>query len=324
MTVTAPANANLAPPGDYPPTSSTRAASRPRRRSSASPPPATRSRRRPRLGLSVVGTSGQVALSWGASSDPSGIARYSVHRSTTAGFTPSTANRVAQPPPRATRMSASSPGRATTRSRPRTTRTTRAPCPTKRPGGGPERASARARRSMGIRRGKRDDDRGQVGQQQQRDAVERDLVDASQVRGQRGLVQRYELFRLGGRLQLARPRTGDDDRGLGPPSGRPGLADPAREGAAGEHRLRLLHRTRTRTRRSLRSPRPPPSRSTEPHRSPLGCGRTSPVRTTMYHSSPLRERNPGRASRADRRDPRFRRLRSRSEATRSGRNGSTA
>ena len=48
-------------------------------------------------GLSAVGTSGQVALTWGASSDPSGIARYNVHRSTTAGFTPSTANRVAQP-----------------------------------------------------------------------------------------------------------------------------------------------------------------------------------------------------------------------------------
>ena len=40
---------------------------------------------------------GQVALSWGAASDNVGVARYNVHRSTTAGFTPSAANRIAQP-----------------------------------------------------------------------------------------------------------------------------------------------------------------------------------------------------------------------------------
>ena len=41
--------------------------------------------------------SGSVTLGWSASSDNVGVARYNVHRSTTAGFTPSTANRVGQP-----------------------------------------------------------------------------------------------------------------------------------------------------------------------------------------------------------------------------------
>ena len=40
---------------------------------------------------------GQVALSWGAATDAGGIARYNVHRGTTAGFTPSAGNRIAQP-----------------------------------------------------------------------------------------------------------------------------------------------------------------------------------------------------------------------------------
>ena len=38
-----------------------------------------------------------MALSWTASSDNVGVARYNVHRSQTSGFTPSAANRVAQP-----------------------------------------------------------------------------------------------------------------------------------------------------------------------------------------------------------------------------------
>ena len=40
---------------------------------------------------------GQVTLSWAASTDNVGVTRYNVHRSTTAGFTPSVANRIAQP-----------------------------------------------------------------------------------------------------------------------------------------------------------------------------------------------------------------------------------
>ena len=38
-----------------------------------------------------------MTLSWTAASDNVGVVRYNVHRSTTAGFTPSAANRIAQP-----------------------------------------------------------------------------------------------------------------------------------------------------------------------------------------------------------------------------------
>ncbi len=47
--------------------------------------------------LTATGGAGQISLGWGASSDAGGIARYNVHRSTVAGFTPSSANRIAQP-----------------------------------------------------------------------------------------------------------------------------------------------------------------------------------------------------------------------------------
>jgi hypothetical protein len=47
--------------------------------------------------LTATASSGQVVLSWDASSDPSGIANYDLYRSTTSGFTPSAANRIAQP-----------------------------------------------------------------------------------------------------------------------------------------------------------------------------------------------------------------------------------
>ena len=45
---------------------------------------------------SAVGGIEQVALSWAAASDNVAVTRYNVHRSTTSGFTPSAANRVAQ------------------------------------------------------------------------------------------------------------------------------------------------------------------------------------------------------------------------------------
>ena len=48
-------------------------------------------------GLSASGSISSVALSWTAATDNVGVARYNVHRSTTAGFTPSAANRIAQP-----------------------------------------------------------------------------------------------------------------------------------------------------------------------------------------------------------------------------------
>src|SRR5918994_1474500 len=47
--------------------------------------------------LSATGTITGAQLSWGAAIDNTIVARYNVHRSTTAGFTPLAANRVAQP-----------------------------------------------------------------------------------------------------------------------------------------------------------------------------------------------------------------------------------
>ena len=46
------------------------------------------------LAASIVGTT--VNLSWSASSDNVGVLRYNLHRGTSAGFTPTTANRIAQ------------------------------------------------------------------------------------------------------------------------------------------------------------------------------------------------------------------------------------
>ena len=47
--------------------------------------------------LTAAGSVGQVSLTWSASTDNVAIQRYNVYRSTTAGFTPSAANRIAQP-----------------------------------------------------------------------------------------------------------------------------------------------------------------------------------------------------------------------------------
>ena len=47
--------------------------------------------------LSATGGLGQINLAWGAATDNVGVARYNVHRGTSAGFTPSLANRIAQP-----------------------------------------------------------------------------------------------------------------------------------------------------------------------------------------------------------------------------------
>jgi fibronectin type 3 domain-containing protein len=49
------------------------------------------------VNLTAEGSLSSVALSWTGATDDRGIARYNVHRSTSAGFTPSAANRIAQP-----------------------------------------------------------------------------------------------------------------------------------------------------------------------------------------------------------------------------------
>ena len=47
--------------------------------------------------LVATGGAGQAVLTWSASTDNVGVTRYNVHRATTPGFTPSAANRIAQP-----------------------------------------------------------------------------------------------------------------------------------------------------------------------------------------------------------------------------------
>ena len=76
-----------------PPATSGRRRPRHRRR-----PPVT-SRRRPHRGTLDRDVQAPAArrLAWGAANDNVAVARYNVHRSTTSGFTPSAANRIAQP-----------------------------------------------------------------------------------------------------------------------------------------------------------------------------------------------------------------------------------
>ena len=49
-------------------------------------------------GLTAAASGNTVALSWTASTDNVGVARYDVFRSTTSGFTPSSANKIGQSP----------------------------------------------------------------------------------------------------------------------------------------------------------------------------------------------------------------------------------
>ena len=65
--------------------------------------------------LTATGGFGQASLSWGAATDNVGVVRYNVHRSTTSGFTPSTANRIAQPTGTSYTTPASPPAPTTTR-----------------------------------------------------------------------------------------------------------------------------------------------------------------------------------------------------------------
>jgi fibronectin type 3 domain-containing protein len=48
-------------------------------------------------GLAATATGTSISLSWTAATDDVGVTRYNVHRATSAGFTPTTANRIAQP-----------------------------------------------------------------------------------------------------------------------------------------------------------------------------------------------------------------------------------
>src|SRR6185312_7991452 len=47
--------------------------------------------------LSAGASGTNITLNWTAATDNVGVVRYNVHRGTTSGFTPSSANRIAQP-----------------------------------------------------------------------------------------------------------------------------------------------------------------------------------------------------------------------------------
>ena len=98
LTVTAPANAKLAPPGHYllflvntagvPSIAPFIRFAAPYE--DAQPPSAPTS-------LTATGGLGSIALTWTASTDNIGVVGYNVHRSTVSGFTPTAGNRIAQP-----------------------------------------------------------------------------------------------------------------------------------------------------------------------------------------------------------------------------------
>ena len=97
LTVNAPANANLAPPGEYmlfivnsngvPSVAPFVRLPAPYEDTQAPTVPTN---------LAATGSTGSVSLTWTASTDNVGVAGYRVYRSTTSGFTPSGSNRVAQ------------------------------------------------------------------------------------------------------------------------------------------------------------------------------------------------------------------------------------
>jgi hypothetical protein len=98
LTVQAPANGNITPPGYYmlfivnsngvPSVASF--VRFPAPWEDATPPSAP-------TGLAATSAGGNVSLTWNASSDNVGVSKYDLYRSTTAGFTPSGSNRIAQP-----------------------------------------------------------------------------------------------------------------------------------------------------------------------------------------------------------------------------------
>ena len=195
-------------------------------------------------GLNATGGAGQAALTWTAATDNVGVVRYNVHRSTTSGFTPSAANRIAQP----TGTSYTDTGLAAGTYFYKVTAEDAAGNV-----GSPERPGERDRHRFGtdgprrrvrVRRRQRHDHRRPVGQRQHGHALERDLVDGRQVR-QRPLLQRHQRAGERERLELARHHERDDARGLGQADGREhGLPDGRHEGADGQLRLRPVREHR--------------------------------------------------------------------------------
>ena len=98
LTVEGPANANVAPPGyymlfvvnDQGVPSVAEFVRLPAASEDQEPPGAPGN-------LRATGGIGRVDLAWDAATDNAGVRRYNVHRGSSAGFTPTTANRIAQP-----------------------------------------------------------------------------------------------------------------------------------------------------------------------------------------------------------------------------------
>ena len=98
VTLQAPANANLAPPGYYM-LFIVNGAGVPSAASFVQLPSPSADVQPPSVpaGLTAEGSLGSASLSWSASTDNTGVSVYNVHRSTISGFAPSAANRIAQP-----------------------------------------------------------------------------------------------------------------------------------------------------------------------------------------------------------------------------------
>ena len=80
--------------------------------------------------LTATAAGSTVNLSWGAATDNVGVSRYNLHRGTTSGFTPSTANRIAQPTGLSYADTNVAPAATSTSSPPKTPPATSAPSPT--------------------------------------------------------------------------------------------------------------------------------------------------------------------------------------------------
>ena len=158
------------------------------------------------LTAGVSGTS--VSLAWTAATDNIGVTRYNVHRATTSGFTPSTANRIAQP----TVTNYSDAGR------PPGTYYYKVTAEDAAGNVGPASSQATATvqapstglvAAYGFEEGTGTTTADRIEQREHRHAVERDLVDGRQVR-QRPVLQRHQRTGERPRLELARPHERDD------------------------------------------------------------------------------------------------------------------
>ena len=178
VTVQAPANANLAPPGDYmlflldtngvPSVASIVRLSATRRHDAAD---------RADRASTAAPTPGQVALAWTASTDAGGHRALQRPPLDDAGLHPEHgANRIAQPTGHQLhRRRPSRRAPTTTRSRPTTPPATRARPRTRRARPSPSGPLPGLVARLRLRRGQRHDDGGPVGQRQQRHAREHDL-----------------------------------------------------------------------------------------------------------------------------------------------------